>query len=275
MPKADQDRLGAHLRLEWISLVYLAIFALAVMSPSIVQSSHFGIPENHLEEILIFVFGLVGLGTFSVYERLMEKRLEERDEALSQAQGAVNELLESYKYIGSINRQLDVLKTLVNQTSLSIVGKEAYEKDLMRAILNNAAVSIKARGAFLRFLELDKLRTEREYFHDDLNGKTVRVANKELKNLQHYGAPYALMRTEDGHEILAVPSDRKDSPVKAYLLLFAEADKLTDVEISLLKVFANQAELVHHQLTGKRSGAELAPLDKVRAVADMAVGDVS
>lgn len=269
------DQSGGARRLEWISLVYLLFFVLAVMSPSIITQAFWGVPEKHLEEVLIFLFGLSGLGTFSIYERVMEKRLKERDEALSQSERAVKELLESYRYIGSVNRQIDVLKKLVNETSLSIVGKEAAEKDLMRSILSNAAASVNAKGALVRFLEIDKLRTEREYLHESLNGRQLRIANKELKNLHRFGAPYAFMRTEDGIELLAVPSDRKDSKVKAYMLLLAEAANVTDVEISLIKVFANQAELVYHQIIGRKTNGDAPPLQRVDEVAGMAVGEVS
>jgi hypothetical protein len=275
MPETN-ERSGVTRRLEWISLLYLVIFVLAVMSPSIISSDFYGVPEQHVEEILIFLFGLTGLGIFSIYERVMERRLKERDEALSQSEKALKELLESYRYIGSVNRQIDVLKQLVNETSLTIVGKDSYEKDLMRSILSNAASSVNARGALVRFLELGKLRTEREYHHESLNGKVLKVANKELKNLHQFGAPYAFMRTEDGHEIIAVPSDRKDSKVKAYLILIANAADITEIEISLLKVFANQAELVYHQILGKRmNGDNGQPLQKIDEVADMAVGEVS
>ncbi len=261
---------------EWISLVYLLFFVLAVLSPSLVRNGYFGIPEEHVEEVLIFIFGISGLMVVSLFERMMEKRLKERDEAVTQSERAVKELLESYKYIGSVNRQIDVLKTLVNQTSLSIVGSEAYEKDLMKSIMSNAAVSVNAKGVLVRFIELEKLRTDREYYHESLNGKPLKVANKELRNLHQYGSTHAFMRTEDGREILAIPSDRKDSSIKAYLLLLVDAGQVTDIEISLLKVFANQAELVYHQLINKRGEpAEAEPLKKVDDVAKMSLGEVS
>lgn len=274
MPESSEHQAGTR-RLEWISLIYLLFFVLAVMSPSIISGDIWGVPEQHVEEVLIFIFGLSGLATFSIYERIMERRLKERDEALSQSEKAIKELLESYKYIGSVNRQIDVLKTLVNETSLTIVGKESYEKDLMKSILSNAAASVNAKGAFVRILDVEKLRTEREYHHENLNSKALRVANKELKNLHQFGAPYAFMRTEDGNEIIAVPSDRKDSTVKAYLILVADAADVSEIEVSLLKVFANQAELVYHQIVGKRGGGEGAPLQKVDEVAGMSVGEVS
>jgi len=274
MPETT-ERQGGTCRLEWISLLYLLFFVLAVMSPSLISRDYFGIPEQHVEEIFIFVFGLSGLATFSLYERIMERRMKERDEALSQSEKAIKELLESYKYIGSVNRQIDVLKKLVNETSLSLVGKESYEKDLMRSILANAAASVNAKGALVRFLDIEKLRTEREYHHESLDGKTLRVANKELKNLHQFGAPYAFLRTEDGREIMAVPSDRKDSRIKAYLILVADPANVAEVEVSLLKVFANQAELVYHQIIAKKNNGDTAPLEKIDEVTEMAVGEVS
>jgi hypothetical protein len=44
-------------RFEWISLIYLAFFALAILSPSMVRHAVLGIPEEQAEEALIFLFG--------------------------------------------------------------------------------------------------------------------------------------------------------------------------------------------------------------------------
>ena len=97
------------LRLEWISLVYLALFVLAVLSPSLISKGYFGIDERHVEEFFIFIFGLVGIATFSFYERIMEKKDREHEDAKNEYDRARKELIESYKYIGSVNRKIEVL----------------------------------------------------------------------------------------------------------------------------------------------------------------------
>ncbi len=273
MPEAkDEGRLSYTKRAEWISLVYLVIFVLAVMAPSIVRGDFLGIPEAQVEEILIFIFGLVGLVTFSLYERVMEKRLKERDEAQDTAKRALNELVDSYKYIGSINRHIELLQKLVNQTSLSLVERNAYGKDILQSMIASAVSTVDAESAFIRVVELDKLRTDYEIFHKTAE-PNLKVANKELRNLHQYNASHAFVATEDGKEVLVVPSDRKQTGSKAYLLMKVDPAKITEIDISLLKVFVNQAELVYHQLLRKKDGNGTA-LEHVDDVSKMAVGEV-
>jgi len=204
----------------------------------------------------------------------VERRLRERDEAKNQAERAMKELLESYRYIGSVNRQNEVLKQLVNTTSLSLVSSEAYAKDIMQSLIANAAASVNAERALLRIVGLEKLRTEGEFYHYLKEHKPFRIGNKELKRFHDFGSSHAFVRTEDDEEALVVPSDRKGSTAKAYLVLLTDPSKLSDVEISLLKVFANQAELVFHNLISRRE-TPVTPLEQVEQMADMAVGEVS
>ncbi len=262
-------------RVEWIYLVYLLFFLLAVMSPSIVTRDYFGLEQSSIEEALIFAFGLAGLCTFAVYERMMERRLQERDAALGHAEKAKSELIESYQYIGSVNRQIEVLKTLVNKTSISLVDTDSYWKDILQSLAANAAASVNATSVLIRFLDLDKLRTEREVFHAIGKEKQLRMSNKELRKLHDFGASHAFMRTEDGQEILVVPSDRKESTMKVYFMLATDPSKTTDQDVSLAKVFANQAELVYHSLMRRVKDDEGGPLDQIVNVTRQVKGEGS
>jgi len=263
-------------RLEWIYLVYLAFFVLAVMSPSLVTHDYLGVTQTHIEEFLIFGFGLAGLITFSIYERLMERRLEERDQALTESDRAKAELIESYQYIGSVNRQIDLLKKLVNNTSVSLVESDAYWKDILQSLAKNAAASVKASCVLIRFLDLEKLRTEREVFYGAESKKPPKISNKELQKLHEYGATHAFMRTEDNEEVLVVPSDHKEPTCKAFFMLKTDPSNATSMDVSLVSVFVNQAELVYRSLMkhGKDTPPPAEPLQAVEAVTSKSVGEV-
>lgn len=264
-------------RIEWISLVYLIFFVLAVMTPSIVPNDVFGIPQQHVEEVLIFLFGLGGLGTFTLYERLMERRTKERDEAVQSAERAMKELVESYRYIGSVNRQIDVLKKHVNETSMELVGKRAYWKDLLQSLAANAAACTNARVVLIRFVELEKLRTDREVYHHLEGKKSIKISNRELRDLHDLGSSHSIIQSE-GHRVLVVPSDKRDSPIKAYLLFELGKEEADALEVPLVKVFANQAELIYHNLI-RNGGQSLTtsleePLETVDRLTANARGDV-
>lgn len=236
------------LRLEWISLVYLALFVLAVLSPSIVKQNYFGIQERHVEEVMIFLFGIVGLAIFSIYQRTMERHEREHENALNECDRVKRELVESYKYIGAVNRKIEVLKRLSNQTSLGMMESNHLAKDLLNSLLQNAAASTGAKTAFIRYVELEKLRTEYEIYHHTDEKIYYKIPNKELIKLQISGVSHAFIRSEEGVEILAVPSDKQGKQVKAYLLLAVDAASRASLDTTLLKVFANQAELLRYSL---------------------------
>lgn len=235
-------------KLEWISLIYLALFVLAVLSPSIWTSGFFGLSETRLEELSIFLFGLAGLATFSVYERMVERRVKEKEEVELDYNRAKKELIESYTYIGSVNRKIELLKKATNTASLSVGDGKKQPKELFQALAQNAAASVGADFALLRFVTLAKMRTEGEFAHIANGVKTAKVPNKDLQAMIEGGVQHAFIRSEDGMEFLAVPSDRK-SDCRAFLLLHLPNDQIQEIDVSLLKVFVNQADMLFAPLT--------------------------
>ena len=234
-------------KLEWISLVYLLFFVLAVLSPSLNNKDRFGLPEERLEELSIFAFGIAGLATFAAYERIMERREKEREAVETGYARAKQELIESYAYIGSVNRKIELLKKVANETSLS-VDPTKVPKELYTAIAMNACASAGALSAMLRVLSVSKLRTEGEYVHHTGNELVFKIPNKDLRELHENRSRHAFIRSEDGKEILVVPADHVDD-TKAFLLLHLEdgADKIQEIDVSLLKVFVNQAQMLARQ----------------------------
>ena len=275
MAESPEQQLPWYRRIELMSLVHLAFFVLAVMSPSLITHDYFGIPQHNIEEVFIFLFGLAGLVTFSLHQRVVEQRTHERDAAKSAGDRAKHELIESYKYIGSVNRQIEVLKQFANQTSMAMVKDDVYWKDLLGSLTANAASSANASTVLLRFVDVDTLRTESEVAHAMNKKQQFNVANKELRKLHDFGSQHAFMRTDDGREILVVPSDRKQGGVKAFLLLVTDPSRTSDIEASIVKVFANQAELIYHSLAKKKDEAPASDAAlTVDAITSKSVGEV-
>lgn len=232
-------------RLEWISLVYLAFFVLAVLSPSIFTRKYFGLPETTLEELTIFTFGLAGLITFALYERHMERRDKEQAEVQNEYQRAKNELMESYTYIGSINRKIDFLKKVARDTSSSLADGKRLPKELFQSLAANACAVAGAENALLRFMELERLRTEREFSSETEPQFVFRMPNRGLKEISEQGLPQAVLQSEDQRDILVIPSDHGVGAFKAYLLIHLGQKSNPEIDMSILKIFVNQAEVLY------------------------------
>ncbi len=231
-------------RIEWISFLYLVFFVLAVLSPSIYQRGYFGISEIVLEEATIFLFGLAGIFTFTWYERHIERREAETTRIQNDVERTKGELLDSYSYIGSVNRKIELLKRLVNDTSLTLVDRKRLPRELLQAITQNALAAVGAESVLLRIMDRASLRTEAEIQVDSKQKQVFRVSNRELKSIDESHVSHASLLTEDKRDVLVVPSDAYAPNSKAYLLLFLPTQHIAEIDISLLKVLVNQAEMV-------------------------------
>lgn len=239
-------------RLEWISFVYLAFFVLAVFSPSLFAKGYFGLSETLLEELTIFFFGVAGLITFTIYERIMEKRVQEEEKMRSDYHRAKHELIESYAYIGSINRKIEMLKKLANDTSLQLKeGNKRLPKELFQALAANACAACGARAALIRFVDMERLRTDKEFLHQGDSPYAFKIANRDLRAIHDQRVTHASVRGEDGHEVLVIPSDHMGADLKAHLILWLDDQAIAEIDTSLLKVFVNQAEALYKNFSGQ------------------------
>jgi hypothetical protein len=264
-------------KFQWISIVYLVLFVLAVFSPSLIQQEYLGFQEHHIEEALIFLFGLAGISIFMLYERMMEKKEKEHLAVMDACDRARRELVSSYQYIGSLNRQMDTLKKLANDTSISIFEQDQLSKDLLDSLVRSASGALGGAPSLLRVIRLDKLRTEHEVFHDMTTNKnvpTLRIANKELKQIHDQKKLYHFF-TADGHRFVAVPSDRHSGDHKAFLISKLKDGQEEVFDHSVLKVFVNQAELIYRVLQKRGQLNAETPLDLIDTVTKDMVGEVN
>jgi uncharacterized protein YcbX len=125
----------------------------------------------------------------------------------------------------------------------------------------------------IRYVELEKTRTHHEVAFSLEKGQTFKIHNRDLKKLHETGAAHAYLRSDDGQEVLVIPSDHENAPIKAYLLVVPQSTQTTISDTSLLKVFANQAQLLHHTLE-EQLKANQAPMDLLDAAKNQAVGEV-
>ncbi|HPF95695.1 MAG TPA: hypothetical protein PLR08_04045 [bacterium] len=233
-------------RFAWMIAIYLLCFVLAIFAPSLHSQGRFGLSETALEEFTIFLFGMVGLGVFVAYGRLIEEHLEEEKAEEMNHDKTKQELIESYAYIGTINRKIELLKKVSNQTSLNFIRGKGWSKDLFQALVTHASASVGAKACLLRIIDTPHLRTEAEHTHSTGHQFVFKVSNKDLLAVPERGVSHAFIASEDGKEVLVIPSEGVHSS-KAFLLLILDENQIPEVDVSLLKVFANQAEMLHRQ----------------------------
>jgi hypothetical protein len=243
-------------RLEWISLLYLAFFVFAVISPQVVSHGMFGLSEERIEEILIFCFGLAGLTTFTIYERAVEKKEKEHEEAVGERDRTKKELVSSYEYIGAVNRRMEALKELANTTAIHLVEGDRLSKEMFQSLAASAAAVARTEHGAIRIVALDRMRTLKEFAVD--HEGILRVANRDLRIIHDEKKTHAFVTCDDGSRVLIIPSSRRDMTAKAFLLIPLESE-IEELDIGLLNVYANQAEVLYRILSLKNgNGGEFA-----------------
>lgn len=132
--------------------LYLIIFIVAVMIPDIIHSKdRFGLPHERIEELAIFLLGMLGFLAFIFKERQLKIQQREREKGQQKLQQTAKDLIESYNYIGEINRKMDMLMQigigLSERTGLS----KKREKEIYQSIIEAAAFLLKGKCATIIF----------------------------------------------------------------------------------------------------------------------------
>ena len=261
-------------KFQWISLIYLILFVLAVFAPSLVTHPYFGLSEQYIEELLIFLFGVTGVVIFMFYEKLIKAKEDEDKQIKNNWKKTKGELLSSYQYIGSLNRKIDTLKQLVNDTSLSINEQKASIKTLLLTIASAASSNFYNSPVMIRCVMFSKLRTEHEVVLNNKKNRKVKfnVPNKELQNIYQQGLSHAIITNNQGVQFLIIPSEHTDKEKKVFLIFLYDPDLVKDFDITIFKVFANQAEVVYHIF--KQDSSQKSLLKIIDSATENIVGEV-
>ena len=142
---------------------YLVLFILAIFVPDIVRGDLFNIPEEKVEELLIFFFGVIGFLIFIFKEHQLSIKESEEEKIVRKLSTTTKELEKSYTYIGEVNRKLEMLMHIglglinYNKNETKAKEREAYD-----AILTSAASLLKGASATLRFVNVKNNKTQKE-----------------------------------------------------------------------------------------------------------------
>ena len=103
-----------------------------VFVPDMLRDGFFGLEEETLEELAIFVLGGLGFVFYLIKEKQLANNEKDKTRAQREASRMSKDLTISYSFIGEINRKLEIFKNI----SLGLPGwskmtlareKEAFE----------------------------------------------------------------------------------------------------------------------------------------------------
>ena len=214
--------------------IYLIIFVIAVLSPDLIRGDFYLLSEKRAEEMLIFLLGTSGFLLFIWQEHqifVQKKEIKKDERKISQT---IKDLVESYSYIGEVNRKMDIMMNIsFGLTEKSNLSKKK-ESEIYHNIIDAAKFIMKADCALLKFINVENKQLTKEVKDTDCN---CTIANNEL---------FSIVDRDSAKKIgkyLIVSSRHNIKNIRCFLMV-NNYNTEEPRSIEMIKVLASQALFV-------------------------------
>jgi len=223
--------------------IFLLLFITAVLVPDVIRGQVYFVAEERAEEILIFVLGMIAFLTFINNERKIARQKKEQEKAEKKIDQTVRDLVDSYSYIGEVNRKMDILMGVALGLSDRSTLDKKKEHEIYLSILNASMFLLKAEEAMIRFVNMKTGRTEKEIKLPETGKMTV--ANKILTGMKEN----INLKKQRGSIIIS--SSQKINGIGCFLVAhsYDENEENKPKNIEILKLFASQAMFLYSYMT--------------------------
>lgn len=232
--------------------VFIVLFIIAVLIPDIIRGPIYFLVEERVEEIIIFLMGVIGFLFFMKNEQKLFLQKKEKEKEQKKMKQTVKDLVESYSYIGEVNRKMDILMSIALGLSDRSSLNKNKEKEIYQSIVSAASFLLKAEYSFLRFV---KQTTSKNLKEISLEKKKNPIQNEELTGMKDN------INVKKCRDCIIISSPQKISDIKSYLIIY----KYDEVEVSnpknmeILKVFASQALFLYSYLALENENGQNKP----------------
>lgn len=228
--------------------IFTILFAIAVMIPDIIRGDVYFLAEERAEEVAIFILGSIAFLTFIQNERRMAIQKKEKERTQKKMDQAVKDLVDSYSYIGEVNRKMDILMEVALGLADHSILDRKKEKETYDSIINAANFLLKAESTTIRFINLKTNKTEKEIW---LSKETGLVMSNEA--LTDMGENINIKKQNDA---LIVSSPQRIRDVKSYLVIkgYDENEEGKPKNMEILKLFASQAIFLYSYMLKEERG---------------------
>jgi hypothetical protein len=228
---------------------FLLIFILTVLVPDIIRHPYFFLTEERAEEIGIFLLGATAFLVFMKNELLLIFHKKEKEKDQKKIDQTVKDLVDSYSYIGEVNRKMDIIMNIALGISDRSMLNKKKEREIYESITNAANFLMKAESVALRLVDLSSLRIKKEI---KTSGHQQIVKNEDLAAM---GEEIATKLNDD---CIVIASPRSINNIKCFLIIsgFDEKEQNNPKNIELLKVFASQAVFLYSYVNMDNNGKE-------------------
>lgn len=227
---------------------FFIILIIATLVPDIIRNGYFFISEERIEELLIFFLGSSSFIIFIFKERQLDIERREKELKSKRLDQTGKDLVESYSYIGEVNRKMDILLNVALGFSNSTNVNKKEVGEVFNSVVKAAGFIMKADLSSLRFVNLRNGKTEENII---MNGKNISIKNEKLIKMKDD----INIKKED--DVLIISSPNQIHQIRGFLLLkkYDGKEEANVKNIEILKVLVSQA-LFLHSLVNKNSAQE-------------------
>lgn len=214
--------------------IYLIIFVIAVLAPDIIRGGFYFLSEKRAEELLIFVLGTFGFLFFMWQDHQIFIQKNEKKKDKKKIDQTIKDLVESYSYIGEVNRKMDILMNI----SLGLTEKSNLSKnkqtEIYQSIIEAAKFLMKAECAFLRFINTEDSSLEKEI---KMAACVCSIKNETMAKIKDSDSSEKILN------FLITSSHQRIKNIRCYLIV-KDYEEQEDKTNEMLKVLASQALFV-------------------------------
>jgi hypothetical protein len=181
------------------------------MVPDVFKNDAFGLHYKQIQELAIFLLGMTGFLFFIAKDRQLSIHHKEKKREQRRLQQTANDLVESYSYIGEINRKMDMLMQIGLGLSARSTLNKKQETEIYQSIIESVTALLKARCSTIRFVHA-------------ATGKIVKdvVFNEKCRSLKN-GADFFDMEDnvyiKNIEDFMIFRSEKTMNGVKSYLII--------------------------------------------------------
>jgi hypothetical protein len=206
--------------------------------PDIIDGKLWIFSENRVEEILIFLLGATAFLIFIKSEQKLIFHKKEKEKDQKKINQTVKDLVESYSYIGEVNRKIDILMSVALGFSDSSNLNKSQEEEIYKSIVIATNSLLKAESTSLRLIDIDTKKTKKESRTKKENNS---IKNSELLAMEE---KTTLKKNDD---CLIISSGKKINGVKSYLIIcgYDKEEESNSKNLEIIKVFVSQALFIY------------------------------
>jgi len=218
--------------MRWVMIIFFAVIVVNVaLVPHIFKGYSIGtfeIDEDYEQSIMILAESSLMIILYRMYSKKMYALRAEYEET-------ENNLKNSYKHIGKVNSELNLLRNFIAAYPANSINKIG-EKNLYEKLLSYMLVSVaRANHGFVRFINIQNGKTLKEVYYS--------IGEDQSSNIKLSNALIASGEAENASEnnIEIVESYYHESPIKC-VLCFPKKEK--NFDRSLLQLLLTHIHLI-------------------------------